>query len=262
MIERLARNPLALAGAFVLSALLGALLALGLQALLPGVAGDRAQVERIVRNYLLTHPEIIPEVVDRLNAREQVKAEKAAAEDLDKAQKALPSLLAEVRRPYAGAWAGNPNGDVTIVAFMDYACGYCRESVPAIAELLKRDPNVRVVYREYAVLGDQSVVAARWALAAAEQGKFRTFHDALFADGPPSDAAIAAAAQKAGLDKARAAKAIASPAVAKEIDANHRLGVKLRMTGTPSWVIGDQVLYGMRDYVGLAAVVAEARKAK
>lgn len=212
----------------------------------------------LVRNYLLDHPEVLPEAIDKLRAGDTAKAEKAEQD----AQNALPAQLAAVQKPYAGAWAGNPNGDITVVAFMDYACGYCRASLPGIDELVAKDPNVRIVYREFPVLGPDSVVAARWALAAAEQGKFRPFHDALYAEGPPSAEAIAAAAAKAGLDKAAAAKAIDSPAVMAEITANHALGQKLAMTGTPSWVIGNRLAYGAKDYATLAEAVAEARKTK
>lgn len=210
----------------------------------------------LVRGYILAHPEILPEAIDKLRAGDAARAEQA---ELD-AQKALPANLAAVRKPYAGAWAGNPQGDVTVVAFMDYACGYCRASLPGIEELIAKDPGVRIIYREYPVLGPDSIVAARWALAAAEQNKFRPFHDALYAEGPPNGEAIAAAAAKAGLDLGAAKKSIGSQAVKAEIDANHALGQKLAMTGTPSWVIGGKLYYGARDYEGLAEAVAEARK--
>jgi protein-disulfide isomerase len=252
MIEKLLRNPLALAGAFVASALLGAALFAALLALVPSLAGPA------VRGYLLEHPEVLPEAMDKLRARE--------AERLDKAQESAQADVArhlpQVTKAYGSAWAGNPNGDVTLVAFMDYACGYCRASLPGIQELLAKDPNVRVVYREYPVLGPESVMAARWALAAAEQGKYTAFHEALYAGGAPSEEAIAEAAAKAGLDKARAEAAIRSKPVEQEILENHRLGGELAMTGTPSWVIGGKLFYGARDYDGLAAAVAEARKTR
>ncbi len=257
MSNRLLRNPLALAGALVVSALLGALIFAAIQAAFPGVAGDRAKIETVVRNYILDHPEILPEAMNRLQDRETQRLQKAQ----DDAQKVVPQNLAALGTPYAGAWAGNPKGDVTIVAFMDYACGYCRASLPGIDELLAKDPNVRIVYREYPVLGEESVVAAHWALAAAEQGKFRAFHDALYAAGPSAEG-IAAAAGKAGLDKALAEKSVKSQAVQNEIIGNRKLGAKLVMNGTPSWVIGGQILYGARDYAGLAEAVAAARKGK
>ena len=257
MIEKLTRNPLALTGAFILSALLGAALFALIQAWLPGM-GKKGEIERVVRGYILSHPEIIPEAIDKLRASEAAKAEQAERD----AQQALPGRLAAVEKPYAAAWAGNPKGDVTVVAFMDYACGYCRASLPGIDELLAKDPNVRIVYREFPVLGPESAVASRWALAAAEQGKFLAFHNALYAEGQPSRETIAAAAAKAGLDTARAQKQIDSQAVTEEIKTNHALGQQLAMSGTPGWVIGGQLVYGAKDYAGLAEAVAEARKGK
>ena len=252
MSERILRSPLALAGAMLVSALLGAGAFALVLSWMPGLAGPA------IRGYLLEHPEILPEAMERLQARETARYEKAR----EGAQKAVPQLLGQLQKPFAGAWAGNPNGDVTVVAFMDYACGYCRASLPGIEELIARDPNVRVVYREFPVLGPESVVAARWALAAAEQGKFRAFHDALYAAGPPSVENITLAAGKAGLDKALANKAVQSKAVEQEILANHKLGEQLAMTGTPAWVIGGKLLAGARDYAGLAQAVAEARAGK
>jgi protein-disulfide isomerase len=252
MIERWLRSPLALAGALILSAALGA----GIFALIQRqLAGPTALAGDTIRSYLLEHPEVLPEAMDRLQARENARQEKAQADAQNDVTKHLPALT----KPFGSAWAGNPNGDVTVVAFMDYACGYCRASLPGLAELIAKDPNVRVVYREYPVLGPESVVASRWALAAAQQGKFRAFHDALFASGAPSQQGISAAAEKVGLDKAAAQAAAASPAVAAEIDANHKLGQQLAMNGTPSWVIGAKLIYGARDYAGLAEAVAAAR---
>jgi len=259
VIERLLGNKLALAGAFILCALLGAGLFAGIQSLVPGI-GARGQSERAMHDWVLAHPEVLLESVERYNQKQSAKAEQAQADATAAAEKLLPAERPKLETPYAGAWAGNPKGDVTLVAFMDYACGYCRASLPAIEELLKRDPNIRVVYREYPVLGPDSLVAARWALAAAEQDKFRAFHDALFAMDGPSAANIEAAAQKAGLDMARARQVAQSKAIEAEVVANHKFGQKLAMTGTPSWVVGGKLLYGMRDYDGLAAAVAEARK--
>ncbi|WP_066799290.1 DsbA family protein [Sphingomonas soli] len=212
----------------------------------------------LVRNYLLDHPQILADVSDKLREANLAEAQKAQEE----AQKALPASLDAVRKPYGSAQAGNLNGDVTVVAFMDYACGYCRASLPGIEELIAKDPNVRIVYRELPVLGPGSVVAARWALAAAEQGKYLAFHNALYAEGPPNAESITAAAAKAGLDKGVADKAVGSRAVNDEIDANHALAQKLAMTGTPAWVIGAKLYSGALDYEGLAEAVAEARKAR
>ncbi len=244
--------------ALLLAAVLGGVIVLGLQALLPGIGGNKAQVERIVHGYLLENPSILRDMMEKLQQQENAEAAKAR----DGAQAAVPAALPALTTPFASAWAGNPNGDVTVTVFMDYACGYCRASLPGLAELVAKDPNVRVVYREYPVLGEASVVAARFALAAAQQGKFRAFHDALFASDGPSNASIGDALTKAGLDPAATQKLANSDAIAKEIDANHRLGAKLAMNGTPAWVVGKQILYGARDYQALADAVAIARKTK
>lgn len=251
MIERLVRNPLAFGAVLVVAALLGAGAFALIQSMFPA-ARDRVAIERVVRTYLLEHPEILPEAMERLQAKETAKADAAA-------QKALASEGAAIARPFAGAFGGNPNGDVTVVAFLDYNCGYCRASLPAIAELVQRDPKVRIVYREYPVLGQESIIAARWALAAALQGKFKPFHDALYAAGRVNDASLATAASAAGLDMTRATQASASGAVENEIANNHRFGQQLGMTGTPAWVVGSRVLHGQQDYARLAEAVAEAR---
>ncbi|WP_168846515.1 DsbA family protein [Sphingomonas sp. S2M10] len=251
------RSKLFLGGTLLLAAILGGLVVLAAQALLPGIGGNKAQVERIVQAYLLENPSILRDMMERLQQQDNEQAQKAQ----DGAQAAVPAALPALTTPFASAWAGNPDGDVTVTVFMDYACGYCRASLPGLAELVAKDPNVRIVYREYPVLGEASVIAARFALAAAQQGKFRAFHDALFASGSPSNATIGDALAKAGLDPAATQKLANSDTVAKEINANHQLGAKLAMNGTPAWVVGKQILYGARDYQALADAVAIARKA-
>lgn len=256
--ERRDRRLILLAGGGFLSALLGGAVVLAAQAMLPGITGDRARIEAIVRGYLLEKPEILREMVAGLEAGDAARARQAQVQ----AQAMLPGHAEALMRPFASAMAGNPQGDVTIVTFMDYACGYCRASLPALDKLIASDPGVRIVYREYPVLSEASVEAARWALAAAEQGRYRAFHDALFAAGSLSDSAIAAMAAKAGLDLAAARQAIRSAAVRHEIDANHKLGAALAISGTPTWVIGGKIIYGARDYQALADAVAQARKTK
>lgn len=171
MIDRLSRNPLALAGAVLLAALVGAAAMWGLQRVAPGRLGvtDTARVEAVVREYVLAHPELIPEAMDRLRDRQMSKL-------IDANHKAI-------LEPFGGAWIGNPKGDVTLVEYYDYNCGYCRASLPAIAELVARDPKVKIVFREFPILSEESIVAAKLSLAAAEQGKFKAFHDALYAGG-------------------------------------------------------------------------------
>ncbi|MES2443664.1 MAG: DsbA family protein [Pseudomonadota bacterium] len=244
MIDRLSRNPWLLGGAFVVSALLGAGIFAGVQAMTPG-GTDRGRIETVVRAYILDHPEILPEAMERLQDKENAKI-------------IAPNRAAFVT-PFPGAEGGNPQGDVTVVAFLDYNCGYCRASLPTLAQLVAQDPKVRIVYREFPVLGDESLAAARWALAAAEQGKFKPFHDALYAGGQLSEAGIEAAADKVGLDKPRARKVAFSPAVERELATNHQLGRQLRVAGTPAWVIGDRVIPGVTDLASFQEAVKRAR---
>lgn len=242
------KSPLALVGLMALSAALGGGIVLGAQALVPASAGnaDKARIGEVVRDYVLENPEILPEAMKRLQERETGKA--------------VASSRPAITQPYASAWEGNPKGDVTVAVYMDYACGYCRASLPMIARLVAEDANVRIVYRELPVLSEVSRTAARWGLAAAEQGKFKPFHTALYSAGQLSEGSIRAAAAAAGLDTAKAQAALASPQVEGEIARNLEIGGKLGITGTPSWVIGDRVISGMVPYEVLQQTVQAARK--
>ena len=159
--------------------------------------------------------------------------------------------------PFGSAWAGNPKGDVTLVEYFDYNCGYCRASLPLIADLIKRDPKLRVVYRDLPILSDDSRIAARASLAAAQQGKFQGFHDALYAGGPVSEASIKSAAAKTGVSLA----AIDVAAVDAEIAKNMQTAAKLGMNGTPSWVVGDRILSGALPIEEIEKAIATARGA-
>ncbi|MGU3315627.1 DsbA family protein [Sphingomonas sp. M6A6_1c] len=206
----------------------------------PGGA-DQARIERVVHDYVLAHPEIIPQAM-------QVLQERQSGETVAANRDAILT-------PFGSAWAGNPKGDVTLVEYFDYNCGYCRASLPMIADLLKRDPNLRIVYRDLPILSDESRVAARASLAAAQQGKFLGFHDALYAGGPVSDASIKGAAAKAGVTLA----ALDTGTIDTEIAKNMATAAKLDMNGTPSWVVGNRVLSGALPVEELEKAIAAAR---
>ncbi|WP_235513080.1 MULTISPECIES: DsbA family protein [unclassified Sphingomonas] len=208
---------------------------------------DRAATETVVRDYILANPEILPQAMQRLQAKE--------------AGKAVAANRSAIVEPFPGAIAGNPKGDVSVVTYLDYACGFCRASLPAITGLIAGDPNVRIVYRELPILSPDSRSAAQWALAAALQNKFKPFHDALYASGRVDAGAIQQAATTAGLDIAAARAAIQSPQVVAEIERNLKTAGTLGFTGTPSWVVGDQVLSGAQTLPALQTAVAEARRA-
>jgi protein-disulfide isomerase len=228
--------------------LLLGLLAAGLAGFVGGrmsSAPDRGTTERIVRDYLLAHPEILPMAMDRLQAQDSARAIAAARGQLE--------------APFASAWAGNPAGDVTLVMFSDYSCGYCKASVPAVERLLHEDPALKVVWREIPVLGPQSELAARAGLAAAKQGRYLVFHRALFQGGHPDMPAIAAAARKSGIDRARLDRDLQDGDIAREIDANLTLANRLGINGTPAFVIGNRVLAGAVGYDALKKAIAETR---
>ena len=206
---------------------------------------ERAKIEAVVRDYILAHPEILPEAMEKLQQRENAKA--------------LGGYRKQIETPYAGAWAGNPNGSATLVIFFDYACGFCRQSLPDIERLLKEDKQLRIVFRELPILSEDSEKAARYSLAAAEQGKFKAFHDQLYAAGRPSAEAVARVGKAVGLDPAAAQAAAASPAAQREIQSNVEIARALRFTGTPSWVVGDQILSGAVGYDALKTAIAKAR---
>jgi protein-disulfide isomerase len=213
--------------------------------LIGGYAGGRLG-QTDPRAYLLSHPEVIPEAMAALQARDTGSAIRTAA--------------ARITTPFAGAWAGDPRGDVTLTMFTDYACGYCRQSAPDIERLLATDPKLRVVWREIPVLGPDSEVAARVALAAAKQGRYLPFHRALFASGRPDTGHLAQAARAAGLDPARLRTDEGASDVAAEVQRNLALATQLKIDGTPAFVVGDQLLAGAVGYDRLAQAIAAARQ--
>ena len=206
---------------------------------------DRAEVEKVVRNYILDHPEILPEAMERLRGREM--------------KKQLASVGGDVESPYPGAVLGNPRGKVTLVEFMDFACTYCRRSVQDVDAVIAANPDLRVVVRELPILTPASADAARWALAAAEQGRYAAFHKAMWLAGRPDAATIEAAAKGAGMDLERARRAIAEPRITREIANNLQIARQLGFEGTPSWVIGDRLMSGAVGESELTAAVVAAR---
>lgn len=211
-----------------------------------GPASDRAAIEAVVRETILQHPEILPQAMDNLRRNE--------------GRSQLAQVGGPVKTVFPGAVLGNPHGSVTLVEFTDFACGYCRQSVPDIAALAQANPDLKIVVRELPIISPHSAAAAKMALAAAEQGKYARFHDAMFAAGQLDPAAIEAAAQTAGLDMERARKVAQSAPVAEEIERNMALAQKLGFGGTPSWVIGDELISGAVGADRLAEAVKAARK--
>jgi protein-disulfide isomerase len=245
------RPPLAwilgLLAAFALAAGLGWLAARHFSDPAAGLSGgDRRAIETVVHDYILAHPEILPQAMENLQRKGNAER--------------LAGVRQEVETPYPGAVLGNPQGKLTLVEFSDFACGYCRKSVEDVARLVKENPDLRVVMRDIPFLSEQSEAAARMGLAAAEQGKYAAFHDAMFAIGRPDPTTIEAAAKAAGLDLAKAREAAGSERIGKEIARSLDHARQLGFEGTPSWVVGDQLISGAVGYDQLSEALAAARK--
>lgn len=203
-----------------------------------GISEDR--VAGIVKDTLMAEPEILPKAMKELERKQSAAA--------------VEPRRADFETPYGGAWAGAQDGDVTLVAFFDYACGFCRRSNEALDRLLQEDPKLKIVWRELPVLGPGSQQAAFASLAAAEQGKYRPFYHAMFEGGPPNPATIERAAAAAGVQPAAP-----TPRQQAEIRQNMELATLIGANGTPTFVVGETVLHGAVPYEELKAAVATAR---
>lgn len=210
---------------------------------------SKGEVETIVADYIKANPQIIPEALEAQRNGEIAKA--------------IGAIRPALEKPYAGAWAGNADGDVTLVVFTDYACGFCRASVPDVDRLIREDKRLKVVFRELPIIAPQSRDAALMALAAARQGKYDAFHHAMFAVGSLDGAGIAEAARRAGVVTDGSADATANEALfQRELDSNLAIASQLQLNATPTWVVGNQLLQGQIGYDALRQAVAKARAAK
>ena len=201
----------------------------------------------LIRSYLLENPEILPEAMERLREREEQVRQAEASQALGQHRAALET-------PFHSAWAGAADGDVVLVEFFDYACGFCRAANADVERLLREDPRLKVVWREFPVLGPNSEQAAVASLAAAKAGSFRTFHERLFATARPTDSAIAAARAAADVPEPEL-----TPEFRQELQRNFQLAQSIGASGTPTFVVGDRVLHGAVGYEALRDAVAEAR---
>lgn len=206
------------------------------------LAGPSLFGERLVRQALVSKPEIIMEAGEAL--REQQYAD------------ALEPIRVLMEKPFHSSWKGAQKPTVTLTYFFDYACGYCRASNPHIERLLKENDDLRVVYRELPILGQESVEAARVSLAASKAGKFGQFHDALYAAGRPGPDSIAQAARAVGV----APTPVQDPAQEAELRANMGFAGQLGATGTPLFVVGNRVINSAVGYDKLNEAVEAARQ--
>lgn len=221
---------------------------------------QRAEIETIVRNYLLAHPEVLEEVTAELTKRQ------TAAED-EKHTAAVQKDADVIFNSPRGVQVGHADGDVNFVEFFDYNCGYCKKAMSDMLTLIKEDPKLKVTLKEFPVLGPGSVEAAQVAVAVRMQDpggqKYLDFHQRLLGGRGEADKAKAlAAAKEAGLDMARLEKDLKSPEVRATIEENFKVAEDVGLNGTPSYVIGQQVVVGAIGLDGLKEKVGMARCGK
>jgi len=222
--------------------------------------GQRGEIETIVKNYLLAHPEILEDMSAELGRRQ-------AAAEQERHAAAVKTHGQTIFNSPRGVVLGNPQGDVNMVEFFDYNCGYCKHAMADMMALLKDDPKLRVVLKEFPVLGQASVEAAQVAVAVRMQDpsgkKYLVFHQKLLGGRGQADKARAlAAAKEAGLDMARIEKDMVSPEVRATLQENLTLAESMGMNGTPSYVVGDKVIVGAIGLERLKQAIATARCGK
>ena len=210
------------------------------------------QVEKIVRDYLMREPEIIYQALEELQRRQ---AEAAT----ERQRTAVAANRARLFDQPIDPVAGNPDGNVTVVEFFDYQCQYCRRVVPSLQALLKEDQQLRLVFKEFPILGEASVTAAHASLAARRQDNYLPFHLALMSSRDLSLDGIMALAKSVGLDTERLAKDMRSPEIEAQIQANYALARELGIEGTPAFVVGDELIPGAVEKARLAQLIEEAR---
>lgn len=216
-------------------------------------AAQKEALGGIIHDYVMDNPELIVEAMEKYRADEEKREREAAfntikdhADDLKGAD--LPTI-------------GNPDGDVTIVEFFDYNCGYCKKALPDLQELVKTDGNVRVVFKEMPILGPTSQTAAQYALAAHKQGKYFEFHSALMEHRGGKDAAtLEKIGKDIGLDVKQLKKDANSNAIADAVEDSRNLATKIGVRGTPAFIVGDELFRGYIGLDGMKAAVKAARE--
>ncbi len=214
---------------------------------------DEARVKELVYEAIRENPDIVMEALAALQQR-QAEAEVAAKADVLANEREL------IERDPNAPVTGNPEGDVTVVEFIDYNCPYCRRAAPEVEALIAADPGIRLVYREWPILGEGSVFAARAALASRVQGKYENFHKALMQlDGRAEEASVLRVATEIGLDIDRLRQDMMAPEIDAHIATSMRLTQVLGFQGTPSFVIGEALLAGFAAREELAKLVEDSR---
>ncbi|HXR88065.1 MAG TPA: DsbA family protein [Stellaceae bacterium] len=214
---------------------------------------DRASLDQAIHDYLMAHPEVI---LDALKAAQQ----QADAQAVEQSRRVIATKRKELLDSPDDLVQGNPKGDVTLVEFFDYRCPYCKQIEPSLDALLKEDGKLRIVYKEFPILGEASVYAAHVALAAKKQGKYAEFHRAMMGTkGDIGDETALNVATSLGLDASRIKADMSAPEIDKVIDKNYALADALSIQGTPAIIVGETLIPGAVDLDTLRKDIAAVR---
>ncbi len=214
---------------------------------------DKTAIEKIVEDYIIAHPETILKSVDDYQ-------QKTMADHQTRAVKANATALYE---DDSAPFIGNPKADVVLVEFFDYNCGYCKKAFNEIKGLADGDKNLKIVFKDFPILGQTSETAAKWALAAQKQKKYIEFHTAMMNNRQQiTDALLEKVAKDAGLDVAKAKVDAEGTEILIQIEKNRTLATQMGISGTPAFVIGQEIMAGVATADQLKAKIADVRKAK
>ncbi len=220
----------------------------------PKTAAEKAEIETIIREYLLANPSLLREMADRLETEDK-QAEEALR------NKALLTFKDEVFKTATDPFVGSKTPDVTIVEFMDYNCGWCKKSMREISSLIETDKNIKVIFKDFPIFGEHSEYAAKAALAAGKQGKYWELHQVLLAhDGQVTTDVVNQLAEAQGLDMKKLAADIGSKEIGERIAANMQLAKNLAINGTPAFVVDAKVHGGYLPLAEMHAAIAEVRE--
>ena len=217
---------------------------------------ERAAFQEELRAYLMANPQVI---LDSVNQMEAQQAEQQAQDDLS-----LVATNAEALFEDGFSWiGGNPEGDLTVVEFLDYRCGYCRKAHEEVAQLLEADGNIRLIIKEFPILGEASAISSRFAIAAKQIGgdeAYKAVHDAMMSfGGEPSAPALRRLAEGLGLNAKAIVARMDSQEVEKEISETRALAQRLQIRGTPTFVMGGQLVRGYVPLDAMQQIVKEER---
>lgn len=214
---------------------------------------QRSEVEAIIEEYLLAHPELLVKVMQKLEAQRQEK------EESEQRQRIAQNQTEIFQSKYDHV--ENPDGRIPLVEFFDYQCGYCKRVYPDLMRVRQQEGDVRMIFKEFPILGPASTYAARAAIAAKRQNKYMAFHDALMSHrGGLDQNVVMSLAETVGLDIERLKQDMERPEVTAEIEANHTLAARLGVRGTPSMFIGDNFVPGAIVYRQMQAMLEQLRE--